>query len=350
MARCDRLGLALTTNAAAAAAYRHGTELLLSAWPGALDAFDAALAEDPEFALGHIARARVLQMQARLDEARAAAARARLLTGPATAREVSHIALLGGLVEGQASAVLDALPAHLDAWPADALVLSLALGAFGLYAFSGRADHDAARVTLCRRHAAAYAGDWWFAGYLGWSLTEAGGLAEGAEHTARALELRRANANAAHAMAHSLFERGGAWGEFITAWLPEYPRAGALHGHISWHLALAALEAGDTGRARALFEERLRPDIAECPAAQRLHRRRLAALAPRAGRRGGGDGAGRRIRRGAFRHPGPGLRRPACGAGRCAVRAPCGAGHAHRRHRRAACRGAVPGCGRLRRR
>ena len=37
---------------------------------------------------------------------------------------------------------------HLDRWPRNALILSLPLGAFGLFAFSGMADHDQAR-SIC---------------------------------------------------------------------------------------------------------------------------------------------------------------------------------------------------------
>jgi hypothetical protein len=42
------------------------------------------------------------------------------------------------------------------------------LGAFGLLAFSGMADHDQARVDLCERHARHFAPDgWWFLTYGG---------------------------------------------------------------------------------------------------------------------------------------------------------------------------------------
>ena len=53
------------------------------------------------------------------------------------------------------------------------------LGAFGLYAFSGRPDHDAAKLAICERHARHYGEDWWFLSYLGWSHTEAGNLTTG---------------------------------------------------------------------------------------------------------------------------------------------------------------------------
>ena len=99
---------------------------------------------------------------------------------------------------------------HLEEFPRDALILSLLLGAFGLYAFSGRADHDAASVAICQRHASHYGEDWWFLTYLGWSHTEAGNAGIGRALTERAITLRPANANAAHGLSHALFEHGDA--------------------------------------------------------------------------------------------------------------------------------------------
>ena len=48
------------------------------------------------------------------------------------------------------------------------------------------------------------------------------------------------NAHAAHQRVHGYFEAGDATGgiAFIEAWLADYPRAGHLHFHLSWHLAL----------------------------------------------------------------------------------------------------------------
>lgn len=264
----DRLGLALTTRPEAAAAYRAATDLLLAAWPGALDQFDTALGADPDFALAHIGRARVLQMQGRLPEARAAAAAAEASASGITARELAHLRILARLIGGDAPGATKAAEAHLEQHPRDALILALLLGAFGLYAFSGRADHDAARVAICRRVEPHYEGDWWFAGYLGWSLTEAGAREEGLAHTQRALALRPRNANAAHALAHAHFDRGEmAQGRrFLTDFLPLYPVDGALNGHLSWHQALFALEHGDLADALALFEARLRPAVSTAPA------------------------------------------------------------------------------------
>src|SRR5258708_25811772 len=155
----DRYGLTLsTTSSEAATAYRDGIDLLLSAWTGAAEAFDRAIAAAPEFALAQIARARIHTFYQQGDVARKKAALAReLVARRGTERERSHVETLALAVEGQIPAALAAALAHLEASPRDAVVMSLPLGAFGLFAFSGMADHDRARVDLCARHAHHYA-------------------------------------------------------------------------------------------------------------------------------------------------------------------------------------------------
>src|SRR5258708_15188676 len=138
----DRYGLALAPSSAkAAAAYRRGVDLLLSAWPGAGDSLLEAIAHDPGFALAHAALARHLQIYARTAEAREAIARAHALMATATAREAAHVRILGLAVEGQSAKTLAALLEHLQAHPRDALALSPALGALRLDRFHGPPDH-----------------------------------------------------------------------------------------------------------------------------------------------------------------------------------------------------------------
>src|SRR5258708_16244807 len=68
-----------TTSSEAATAYRDGIDLLLSAWTGAAEAFERSIAADPEFALAHIARARIHTFYQQGDVARKKAALAREL-------------------------------------------------------------------------------------------------------------------------------------------------------------------------------------------------------------------------------------------------------------------------------
>ena len=260
----DRYGLTIsTTDEAAAAAYRHGIDCVLAAWPGAADALDRAMVADPNFALAHAARARVHAMYAEGTQAKASIAAAqRLVALRGTEREQSHVEILAAAIGGQSARALSIALAHLDRWPRDTFVMFTLLGAFGLLAFSGRPDHNQARVDLCDKHAAAYGDDWWFLTYQGWAYTENGNVRIGRTISERAFEARSENANAVHGLAHALFEDGSVSEAeaLFTQWMPTYDRAGIQHGHLSWHWALLALEQQDSERALALFSSRFRPN------------------------------------------------------------------------------------------
>src|SRR6266487_1807809 len=102
----DRYELPLSTASSAARdAYVEGCEAKLTMYPGAIEAFDRAIAADPGFALAYAAGARALM------------AAANSLAAGLSAREASHIAFFDLLVAGEADAVLSALRAHLSAWP-----------------------------------------------------------------------------------------------------------------------------------------------------------------------------------------------------------------------------------------
>ena len=266
MSLCDRCGLPISTPSdAAAAAYREGLDLMLSAWPGAAAALEQAIAADPGFALPHMALGRVLATYGKLDAARAQAATARRLVAQrGTERERSHVAAMALAVEGRSADACERALAHLDSWPGDASVLSLLLGAYGLLAFSGRADHDQARVDVCERVAPHYGDDWWFLGYRGWSHIENGSVSAGRAMVERSLAMRRANANTAHAFSHALFEQGAAEeaDTFLAGWLPIYDRAGWLNAHLFWHRALLALERDDAAGALAIYRDRIQPRVA----------------------------------------------------------------------------------------
>lgn len=264
MIHLDRSGLPLSTSSEVAAErYRDGVDLLLSAWPGAAEALEAAIAADPDFALAHAARARLHIIRAEPSKARARVVTAEeIVARHGTERERSHVEVLSLAINGRSAKALERALAHADTWPRDVLILSLPLGAFGLFAFSGMVDHDQARVDLCERHARHYEDDdWWFLTYRGWSHTENGNVKHGHDLTQRGFELRRNNAHAVHALAHGMFESGaGDDAEtLISGWLPSYDRVGQLHGHIAWHAALVALERDDAERALAIYADHVQP-------------------------------------------------------------------------------------------
>src|SRR5229473_8105564 len=101
----DRYGLFLsTTSSAARDAYVEGCEAKLTMYPGAVEAFDRALAADPGFALAHAAKAHVLLERGDAATARASMAAANSLAAGLSAREASHIAFFDLLSAGDAEA------------------------------------------------------------------------------------------------------------------------------------------------------------------------------------------------------------------------------------------------------
>jgi len=268
----DRFDLPITAASdAALLAYDAGVATLLTAGPGPEAKLREALALDPGFTLAHAALARAHQVQARMAEARAAIATATELAATATPREQGHIRVLSLAIGGQGGAALDALKAHLDDFPRDAVPLSAALGVYGLIGFSGRVDHHAEQRALLESLRPRWPEHGWLLGYLGWSEIETGDAARGVATVDRALDLIPANANAAHARAHGYYELGEAvaGGAFVGDWLDRhYAPEGILHGHLHWHAALG--EMADGRPAAALTRYRSSIEHSSAPPMPRL--------------------------------------------------------------------------------
>src|ERR1700757_3742234 len=121
----DRYGLPLSTRSSAARdAYVEGCEAKLTMYPGAIEAFDRAVAADAGFALAHAARAHVLLERGDAAAARASRGPPNSLPAGLSAREASHIAFFDLLIAGDAEAALSAVLAHVNTWPRDAMVLA----------------------------------------------------------------------------------------------------------------------------------------------------------------------------------------------------------------------------------
>jgi hypothetical protein len=83
----------------------------------------------------------------------------------------------------------------------------------------------------------------------------------------RSLAQNPHNPWAAHARAHLCYEEGDANAAraFLASWLTTHPRNGLLYSHLSWHLALGDLEAGDAATGFRLFREAFSPDVHSGP-------------------------------------------------------------------------------------
>ncbi len=174
---------------------------------------------------------------------------------------------------GDTEAALTALPGHLDAWPRDALVLGTTAFTNGLIGSSGRAGQKRSLLRLLDRLAPSYGDDWWFTAHHGMALSENGQHAAARPMIERSLAQNPRNPWAAHATAHLAYEQGDptAASAFLASWLTTYPRDAPLYSHLSWHLALAHLEAGDTAAASRLFREAFAPDVHSGPPRGKLN-------------------------------------------------------------------------------
>lgn len=264
----DRYGLPLSTRSAAARdAYVEGCQAKLTMYPGAIEAFDRAIAADPDFALAHAAKAHALLERGDAVATRAAIADATALAADLPAREAGHVAFFDLLVRGDTEAALSALGVHLNEWPRDVLVLGTTAFTNGLIGSSGRSGQKRALLELLERLAPIYGDDWWFTAHHGMALSENGQRDAARPKIERSLAQNPMNPWAAHAWAHLCYEEGDADAAcaFLSSWLTGYPRAGSLYSHLNWHLALGHLEAGDATAARRLVTEAFAPDVHSGP-------------------------------------------------------------------------------------
>jgi tetratricopeptide (TPR) repeat protein len=264
----DRYGNDLSTASTAARdAYLAGVDSLMSATPGTDAHFQKAVEADEGFALGHISLARAKQLMGRGHEAKAPLARARELASRATPRERSQIAIFDKILTGQAPAALEAIHAHMEDWPRDAMALAPATSVFGLIGFSGKVGREVEQLAMIAPFAKHYGDDWWYRTQLAFAQIELGQLDEALPNIDGALRAYPKSAHGAHIRGHLFYEMGEREEglAFLTGWMKDYPREGLMHVHNNWHLALWSMETGRHEQAWNIYETALRPGAAWGP-------------------------------------------------------------------------------------
>jgi tetratricopeptide (TPR) repeat protein len=259
----DRYDLAVTTASAAARdAYVQASALALTFYPGALEAYDRAIAADPGFALAHAGKAQVLMRQGDVGAARAALAAAKGLASDVSEREASHIGFFDLVFAGQTEAAIAALYAHLAAWPRDALVVASAANPNGVIGGSGRIGQKHEIAALMDRLAPHYGDDFWFVSYHAMALSEDGQLGDARAKIEQSVAANPNNAHGAHGFAHICYESGerDTARSFLSSWLATYPRQGFFYGHLSWHLTLFEIQAGNWTEALRLYRDAIALD------------------------------------------------------------------------------------------
>lgn len=260
--REDAYGQPLTTSSDAAAfRFRLAADRLLAGTGDPLAAADAALAEDPDLAVAHSARATSLLLGGQPKAAREAAEQGVRLSERSSRREHQFAAIVMDVVSGRRDDGLAKIREHMADFPRDALAIHPAAGVFGLIGFSGRQNREAEQLALLEPLAPHYGDDWWYQHALGFALLENNAADRALDLVEGAVNQRPDSGHAAHTYVHGLFEAG----EFdptardramkwLMDWAPGYAADGILYCHLWWHLALFHLLKRDFNAMWAVYD------------------------------------------------------------------------------------------------
>src|SRR5215468_11341940 len=163
---------------------------------------------------------------------------------------------------GRTEAAIAALYPHLAAWPRDALVVSVAANPNGVIGGSGRIGQKRQIAEMIDSLASHYGDDFWFVSYHAMALSEDGQLAAARAKIERSVAANSNNAHGAHGFAHICYESGEreTARRYLSSWLAAYPHDGFFYGHLSWHLSLCEIEAGNWAEALRLYHDAMALD------------------------------------------------------------------------------------------
>ena len=227
--------------------YDIGLRAFLSANYGAQEAFSQAVEADPNFSLAYLGLARSFMNSGQIEEAKKALGKAKNVLKGTTEREKSHFSCCELILSGQSQKARAAVYKHVSEWPRDAMIAQMNTSVFGLIGFSGKVGREADLLEYTGKLLPHYGDDWWMMSMHAISLCETGQSLDSMKLMEKALNQNPRNANAAHFFAHILYEENevSAGRDYLNAWMPNYDRRSLLHGHLSWHQALWALQDGD---------------------------------------------------------------------------------------------------------
>lgn len=254
----DPYGLPLSTTTDAAEAYGEALHRVLCLRSGADAAMTDAVDRDPGFALGHAGLALLgheweldLDVDASLDRA------ARAVVRRGDERERGFVRAVIARVRGD-DPTSSALVRHIDAYPEDALAVSVAVPTI---AFHGAAVPPEETWALVEGLAPAYGRDWWYSGLLAFVRQEQERWDEAAGLAEQALDVEPRSGHAVHARAHVYYETGAHEHglAFLDAWIGSCGESVSHRAHFSWHAALHELALGDDDAVRRRYARQLAP-------------------------------------------------------------------------------------------
>jgi uncharacterized NAD(P)/FAD-binding protein YdhS/tetratricopeptide (TPR) repeat protein len=254
----DPYGLPLSATGAAGQLYVDALGRILRVQSGAETLLAEAVRLDPDFALGHAALA-LLGVEWSVDvDVDAALAAAHRAAPRADERERRFLDVVTARVRQPGASSAAALLAYVQAYPEDALAVSVAVPTI---AFGGATELPAEAWALVEGLAPAYGDDWWYRGLLAFFRQEQGDYAEAARLADLALAVEPAAGHAVHARTHVHYETGDhaaglAW---LDGWISSCGAEATHRAHFSWHAALHELALGRDAAALARYGRQLAP-------------------------------------------------------------------------------------------
>jgi tetratricopeptide (TPR) repeat protein len=228
---------------------------------------DEALAEDPDFVMGHVLRAAVLVTmweKSVVPKVADGVARLKELDNRSNDRERRHAHALGRWAAGDWDGMRGELDRLLMEHPRDPLALQL-----GHLADFFHGDRDNLRGRVARalpawsREVPGYA---FLLGMHAFGLEECGGYSAAEETGRRAIDIEPEDCWAQHAVAHVLEMQarqaeGVAFMETRQPYWAQKDNGFAFHNW--WHTALYNLDQGRADRALEIYDRSIRPEPAE---------------------------------------------------------------------------------------
>jgi tetratricopeptide (TPR) repeat protein len=263
----DRRGVPVSTgNRRALDRYEDAIELFHSYFNDPLAVIDAALAEDPDFVLGHCFKAGL--MLSATDKGAEAALRQSVaaatgLWNRANERERGHIAAARAWAQGEFHRAVELYGAVLADYPRDSLALQLAhLGDFYLGQSGQLRDRVARTLWAWDPSVPGYG---YVLGMHAFGLEEMGDYPRAEDRGRQALSLNPRDPWAIHAVAHVMemqarLDEGIDW---LTGRSRDWAQDNGFAFHNWWHLALYHFDLGDWDHVLAIYDRQIRPRPSE---------------------------------------------------------------------------------------
>ena len=258
----DSRGLPVSTgNAAALAHYELAAQETLGYFGNPLATLEAALAEDPDFAMAHALRADLAVMSSEkgaLPLIEAGVAAIERLAGHATPREQAHVRAAEAWAQGRFEQAAQLYGAIAVEHPRDLVAIQAAhVVDFNLGDSILLRDHVAQALPHWNARVPGYG---YLLGMHAFGLEETGHYERAEDVGRHALSLNPRDPWAVHAVQH-VFEMQGRVHdgvEWLNATSPNWASS-ALAFHNWWHLALHQLELGDIPAALGTYDTLVHP-------------------------------------------------------------------------------------------